>query len=88
MQETVVFSNLGRLELPELGGEARVFASHVDIAAGAPHPRFAIAVFSLGGCLRFGVRYQRTHFDESAVAEFVELYRSALLGEQDRPLVV
>lgn len=86
-QETVVFSNLGRLELPELGGEAgSVQATWISPPARLTRG-FAIAVFSLGGCLRFGMRYQRAHFDEGAAAEFAQLYRSVLLGELEaRPL--
>lgn len=87
VQETVVLSNLGRLELPELGGETGC----IQDAWVSPPARltrgFAIAVVSLGGRMSFGVRYQRKHFDEGAAQEFAELYRSVLLGKLEaRPL--
>jgi NRPS condensation-like uncharacterized protein len=83
IQDTAVFSNLGRLEFPDLGEQAgAVQGLWMSPPAGFTRG-VAIAVLSLGECLHFSLRYQRRHFDEEAARAFVEIYRGVLLAEGD-----
>ncbi len=83
MEYTAILSNLGRLTLPDLGGEA----GSVQAAWFSPPARFtrgfAIGALSLGGRLQFALRYHRALFDDDAAADFTQLYRDTLLAEQD-----
>ncbi len=84
LQDTAVFSNLGRLTLPDLGGEAGpVRAAWATAPAGFTRGFTAVAL-SLDGRLQLALRYRRAHLSDDAAAAFAELYRSVLLGEDPR----
>jgi NRPS condensation-like uncharacterized protein len=80
LQDSAVFSNLGRLTLPDLGGEAgRVQAAWATAPAGFTRG-FAIAVLTFDEKLHIALRYNRAHFDTDAAAAFVAIYRDVLFG--------
>lgn len=80
LQDTAIMSNLGRLTIPDPGGEAGSI-SHAWFSPPTPFTRgFAIGALSLCGRLYIALRYHRALFDKEAVVAFAALYRDALLG--------
>ncbi len=82
LQDTALFSNLGRYELPDLGGAAGA-ARAVWISPPVRFTRgFGIGVVSLPDSTHISLRYHRALFDEASASAFAQLYRDILLAEQ------
>jgi NRPS condensation-like uncharacterized protein len=84
LQDTTVFSNLGRVDLPELGEEAGCVTAAWATSTATFTTGFMIAALSLKGRLQLSFRYKQNLFDGGAAAEFAELYRSILIAEEAR----
>jgi NRPS condensation-like uncharacterized protein len=79
LQDTAVFSNLGRLTLPNLGEQAGQPRAVWGSTTARFTRGFTIVAMSLGGSLHLALRYHRELFDVEAVRAFGELYRGVLL---------
>lgn len=81
LQDTAIFSNLGRLDLPDLGSDAGAVRS----AWISPPVRFTrgfgIGVIFLPDSMHISLRYHRALFDEASASAFAQLYRETLLQE-------
>lgn len=82
LQDTALFSNLGRLDLPDLGGDAGC-ARVVWISPPVRFTRgFGIGVVFLPNSMHISLRYHRALFDEASASAFAQLYRDILLEKQ------
>jgi NRPS condensation-like uncharacterized protein len=82
VQDTAILSNLGRVTLPDPGGEAgTVRDAWITPPAGFTRG-VAIAFCSWEGRLLLGLTHQRAYLSDGAAAEFAELYRDVLFGDE------
>jgi NRPS condensation-like uncharacterized protein len=85
LQDTAILSNLGRLEIPDLGGTAGA----VRAAWFTPPVRWTrglgVGTIGIDGRLQVAFRHHRSSFDDEDAAAFAALFRDALLeGEEAR----